>query len=54
MPVWMLVVLFLAFVAAIAVDPKSRYAVLLLATVVIAGGLFFGGIADPNALVVFR
>jgi len=54
MPVWMVVVLFLAFVAAIAVDPKSRYAVLLLASVVIAGSLFFSGVADPNALVVFR
>lgn len=54
MPLWMVVVLFLAFVAAIAVEPKSRYAVLLLASVVIAGSLFFSGLADPNALVVFR
>ena len=54
MPIWMIVVLFLAFVAAIAVEPKSRYAVLLLASVMIAGALFYSGFVDPNALVVFR
>lgn len=54
MPLWVIVVLFLAFVAAIAVEPKSKYAALLLVSVVIAGGLFFTGVADPNALVVFR